>query len=155
VAVLMLTRAVPRPVLYRSAAAFAGVVIAGILPFAIADPGALWEDTIAYGAETYRIVGYGLAGMLAEAKIVDRFGSYPFLPLAALIWLPVTAALLWRQWRLRSPWVAAAGFGVSIFTLLFLARVFQTSYLIWPLTAALLAFLLASREPDDAVSARS
>jgi hypothetical protein len=155
IAVLMLTRAVPRPVLYRSAAAFAVVLVAGILPFAIADPGALWEDTIAYGAETYRIIGYGLAGMLAEAKIVDRFGSYPFLPLALLVWLPVTAYLLWRQWLLRSPWVAAAGFGVSIFTLLFLARVFQTSYLIWPLTAALLAFLLASREPDDAVSARS
>jgi hypothetical protein len=154
VAMMMLTRGVPRPVLYRAAAAFAVVVVAGVLPFAIADPGALWEDTIAYGAQTYRIIGYGLAGLLVEAKVVDRFGSYPFLPLAVLIWLPVTAWLLWRQWRLKSLWVGAAGFGVSIFTLLYLARVFQTSYLIWPLTASLLAFLLASSR-EQAVSGRS
>ena len=30
-------------------------------PFLIADPRALWDDTITYGAETYRIVGYGLS----------------------------------------------------------------------------------------------
>ena len=35
-------------------------------PFLVADAGALWDDTIAYGAETYRIIGYGLAGILLE-----------------------------------------------------------------------------------------
>jgi hypothetical protein len=156
-AVMMLTRAVPRPVLYRAAATFAVVVVAGILPFAIADPGALWDDTIAYGAQTYRIIGYGLAGVLLELGVLDdRFGSYPFLPLALLLWLPLTAWLLWTQRRSQRLWVGAAGFGVSIFILLYLGRVFQNSYLIWPLTALLVAFVLASSERDEGgASARS
>ena len=156
-AVMMLRRAVPRPVLYRAAGAFALVLVAGILPFAIADPGALWDDTIAYGAQTYRIIGYGLAGVLLELGVLDdRFGSYPFLPLALLVWLPLTAWLLWTQWRSQRLWVGAAGYAASIFTLLYLARVFQNSYLVWPLTALLVAFVLASSPERDAdSSARS
>jgi hypothetical protein len=154
-AVAMLTRAVPKPVLYRAGAAFALVLVAGVLPFAIADPGALWDDTIAYGAQTYRIIGYGLAGVLVEVGILDdRFGAYPFLPLALLVWLPFTAWLAWTQWRSRRLWVGAAGFAASIFVLFYLGRVFQNSYLIWPLTALLVAFVLASSEQDD-VSAQS
>jgi hypothetical protein len=155
-AVMMLGRAVPRPVLYRAAGAFALVVVVGVLPFAIADPGALWDDTIAYGAQTYRIIGYGLAGVLLELGVLDdRFGPYPFLPLALLLWLPLTAWLLWTQWHARRLWVGAAGFAVSIFALLYLARVFQNSYLIWPLTASLVAFVLASLERRADASARS
>jgi hypothetical protein len=150
-AVAMLTRAVPRPVLYRAGAAFALVLVAGILPFAIADPGALWEDTIEYGAQTYRIIGYGLAGVLVEVDILDdRFGAYPFLPLLILVWLPITAWLVWTQWRSRRHWVGATGFAVSIFVLFYLGRVFQNSYLIWPLSALLVAFVLASAQRDDA-----
>ena len=156
IAVMMLSRAVPRPLLYRAAGAFALVLVAGILPFAIADPGALWDDTIAYGAQTYRIIGYGLAGVLLEIGVLDdRFGPYPFLPLALLLWLPLTAWLLWTQWRSRRLWVGAAGFAVSIFALLYLARVFQNSYLVWPLTASLVAFVLAGAERDAESSARS
>jgi hypothetical protein len=150
-AVAMLTRAVPRPLLYRAGAAFALVLVAGFLPFAIADPGALWDDTIAYGAQTYRIIGYGLAGALVEAGILDdRFGSYPFVPLVILVWLPLTAWLAWKQWRSRRLWVGATGFAASIFVLFYLGRVFQNSYLIWPLSALLVAFVLASAERDDA-----
>jgi hypothetical protein len=150
-AVMMLNRAVPRPVLLRAGGLFAGIIVLGILPFAIADPGALWDDTIAYGAQTYRIIGYGLAGVLVETGVIDdRFDPYPFLPLAIVLWLPVTAWLLWTQWRSNRLWIGAAGFAASIFGLLYLGRVFQNSYLIWPLTASLVAFLLAASEPDDA-----
>jgi hypothetical protein len=150
-AVMMLTRAVPRSVLYRAGGLFVAIVALGILPFAIADPGALWDDTIAYGAQTYRIIGYGLAGVLVEVGVIDdRFDPYPFLPLAIVLWLPVTAWLLWTQWRSRRLWIGAAGFAASIFGLLYLGRVFQNSYLIWPLTALLVSFLLAASEPDDA-----
>jgi hypothetical protein len=155
-AVMMLGRAAPRPILYRAAGAFALVLVAGILPFTIADPGALWDDTIAYGAQTYRIIGYGLAGVLLELGVLDdRFGPYPFLPLALLLWLPLTAWLLWTQWRSGRLWVGAAGFAVSIFALLYLARVFQNSYLVWPLTASLVAFVLASSEREADPSTRS
>lgn len=146
-AVAMLTRGVPRPTLYRAAGLFALVFVAGTLPFLVADPGALWEDTIEYGAQTYRIIGYGLAGILVETGVLDdRFGSYPFLPLALLVWLPLTVFLAWTQWRRRQPWTGAAGFAASIFVLFYLGRVFQNSYLIWPLTALLVAFLLAVSE---------
>lgn len=155
-AVMLVTRGVARPVLYRAAAAFALVVLVGVLPFAIADPAALWDDTIAYGAQTYRIVGYGFAGVLLEAGVLDdRFGPYPFLPLAVLLWLPATAWLVWTQWRSRRLWVGAAGFAASIFGLTYLGRVFQTSYLIWPLTALVVSFLLASAERASGASARS
>ncbi len=147
----MLTRAVPRAVLLRAGAIFAGILVAGILPFAIADPGALWDDTIAYGAQTYRIIGYGLSGVLIEIGVLDdRFGAYPFLPLALVLWLPVSAWLLWTQWRSRRLWIGAAGFAASIFGLFYLSRVFQNSYLIWPLSASVVSFLLASREREDA-----
>jgi hypothetical protein len=155
-AVMLLSRAVPRPVLYRAAGAFALVFVAGALPFAIADPGALWDDTIAYGAQTYRIIGYGLAGVLLELDVLDdRFGSYPFLPLALLIWLPLTAWLAWTQWRSQRLWVGAAGFAASIFVLFYLSRVLQNSYLIWPLSALLVAFVLAPFERRADASARS
>jgi hypothetical protein len=154
--VMMMTRGAPRRALWQSAALLAGIVALGILPFAIWDPGALWDDTIAYGAQTYRIIGYGLAGVLLELGVLDdRFGPYPFLPLALLLWLPLTAWLLWTQWRSRRLWVGAAGFAVSIFTLLYLARVFQNSYLVWPLTASLVAFVLAGAEREGDSSARS
>jgi hypothetical protein len=151
-AVMMFSRAVPRPVLYRAAGAFALVVVVGSLPFIIADPGALWDDTIAYGADTYRIVGYGLSALLLNlGALDDRFGYYPFLPLAVLVWLPVTAWLLLAQRRSGVLWTGAAGFAVSITLLLWLSRVFQNSYLIWPLTAVVVAWLVAvSRRPSAA-----
>jgi hypothetical protein len=143
--VMFLVARVPRRTLYQAGAAFAGVFLATVLPFLIADPGALWNDTVAYGADTYRIVGYGLAALLLNlGAIDDRFGDYPFLPLALLVWLPITAWLLWSQWRAKTAWAAAAGFSISMFVLLFLSRVFQSSYLAWPLTGIGLALLLAS-----------
>ena len=50
----------------RAALVFGGVLAAGILPFLIADPVAFYEDTIKYGAGTYRIVGYGLSAILVR-----------------------------------------------------------------------------------------
>jgi hypothetical protein len=144
-ALMLLARHVPRKTLYRAGAAFAGVFLAAVLPFLIADPGALWHDTVGYGAGTYRIVGYGLAAILLNAGILDdRFGYYPFVPLALVVWAPLTGWLLWNQRRAGTDWTAAAGFSISMFVLLFLSRVFQSSYLVWPLTGIGLALLLAS-----------
>jgi hypothetical protein len=155
--VILLLRRVPRDRLAAPVAALFGVVVAGFLPFLIADPAALWRDTVTYGAGTYRIIGYGLAALLLRAHALgSRTGYYPFVPLVLLVWAPVTAWLLRVQWRSRDAWVGAVGFTVSMFVLLFVARVFQTSYLVWPLVGGALALLLAgaAREaPEPTLSA--
>jgi len=141
-----------RDALRRPTLAFAGVLAAGILPFVIASPVAFYEDTIKYGAGTYRIVGYGLSAMLLEAGIVeDREGAYPFALLALLTWVPLTAWLLLVQRRSTELWVGAAAFAVSILWLMFIGRTFNNYYLVWPMTGAVAAALMAvasRRAPD-------
>ena len=136
----------------RPALAFLGVLAAGILPFLVADIVAFYEDTIRYGAGTYRIVGYGLAAMLLEAGIVeDRDGAYPFALIALLTWVPLTVWLLLVQRRSAEAWVGAAAFAVSILWLMFIGRTFNNYYLVWPMTGAVVAALMAiasQRAPD-------
>jgi hypothetical protein len=138
--------------LRRPTLAFAGVLAAGILPFFVVDPVAFYEDTIKYGAGTYRIVGYGLSAILVEVGIVeDRDGAYPFALLALLTWVPLTAWLLLVQRRSAELWVGAAAFAVSILWLMFIGRTFNNYYLVWPMTGAVAAALMAlasMRAPD-------
>jgi hypothetical protein len=138
--------------LRRPTLAFAGVLAAGILPFLVVDPVAFYEDTIRYGAGTYRIVGYGLSAILVEVGIVeDREGAYPFALLALLTWVPLTAWLLLVQRRSAELWVGAAAFAVSILWLMFIGRTFNNYYLVWPMTGAVAAALMAvasTRAPD-------
>jgi uncharacterized membrane protein len=144
--VLLLVRGVPMRRFWQAVAVFVGVVVAGFLPFLIADAGALWDDTIAYGTGTYRIIGYGLAGLLVGAGVVERDGDYPFSLLALVFWVPATAWLLLGLVRSRASWQAAGGLAVSLFLLLWLSRVLQSSYLLWPLVFLILAAVLAAGE---------
>jgi uncharacterized membrane protein len=151
VAVLVWRRSGDRRTLLPAGVAALAVFALGTLPFLVADPAALWRDTVSYGASTYRIIGYGLSGLLVKAGVVERTGSYPFVVLAALVWLPVTVWLLRAQARARAAWVGAAGFAASMYALLFVSRVFQTSYLIWPLAGIAIAVTLwaAERGPSS------
>jgi hypothetical protein len=146
------TRRAALDALRRPTLAFAGVLAAGILPFLVADPVAFYEDTIRYGAGTYRIVGYGLSAILVEVGIVeDREGAYPFALLALLTWLPLTVWLLLVQLRSAELWVGAAAFAISILWLMFIGRTFNNYYLVWPMTGAVAAALMAvasTRAPD-------
>jgi uncharacterized membrane protein len=127
----------------RASAIAGGVLAAGIVPFLIWDPGAFWADTVTYAASAYRVIGYGLAGLLVRVGIVSRDGAYPFLPIAAVTLGPVVAGLLVAQRRLREPWVPAAAFAVAVLVLVEIARVFQTSYLVYPLAGAIVAGTIA------------
>jgi hypothetical protein len=146
VLVLLLARGLPPRRLVRPVTAFVVVLAAGFAPFLLADAAAVWDDTVAYGTGTYRIIGYGLAGLLVGADVIERDGDYPFALLALGIWLPVTTWLLVGQLRTRAPWTAAAGFAISVFVLLWLGRVLQNSYFVWPLAGLVLAFVLAAGE---------
>jgi hypothetical protein len=156
VAVMLPAADATRRQLQRAAAVFAVIVVAGFLPFLVADTGALWRDTVAYGGATYRIIGYGLSALLVRAGVIhDRFSSYPFVPIALVTWVPATAWLAWYQNRVRALWLGAAGFAVSAFVLFFVSRVFQNSYLVWPLAGVVIAALLAAAEPGPSLSSAS
>ena len=141
--VLMMLR--ERAGLRRPALVFGGVIGVFVLPFLIADPGAFWDDTVRYGAGTYKIVGYGLSAIMIRLGILeDRDGSYPFALVALLTWVPLTIWLLLLQRRSEELWVGAAAFAISILWLMFIGRTFNNYYLVWPMTGAVIAALLAS-----------
>ena len=158
VALMLVHKGVDRRELARCAGIFAGIVVVVSLPFLIADPVAFYEDTVEYGAGTYKIVGYGLSAILVRAGIVDdRDGAYPFALIALLTWLPLTVWLLMAQHRLREQWVGPAGFAISMLVLLFIGRTFNNYYLVWPAMGAVAAALTylgagASRGEPSAAS---
>jgi hypothetical protein len=152
---LMLKEGAGRDELRRAALVFGGLVLAAFLPFLIADPVALWEDTVQYGAGTYKIVGYGLSAILVRLGVLeDRDGSYPFAIIALVTWVPLTVWLLLAQRRAQELWIGAAAFAVSILWLMFIGRTFNNYYLVWPMTGGVIAALMAlaslpsGRAPD-------
>jgi glycosyl transferase family 87 len=148
VALPFLVLMVPREEWKRAGAVFAGVLAAGILPFLVADPVAFYEDTVKYGAGTYRIVGYGLSAILVRLGIIDdRDGSYPFALIALLTWVPLTVWLFLVQRRAQELWVGGVAFALSILWLMFIGRTFNNYYLVWPMTGAIIAALLALGSP--------
>jgi Glycosyltransferase family 87 len=143
-ALMLWTMGAGRAELKRAALAFCGVLAAGILPFLIADPVAFYDDTIRFGAGTYRIVGYGLSAILVELGVLaDREGEYPFALIALLTWVPLTVWLLLLQRRHGELWIGAAAFAISILWLMFIGRTFNNYYLVWPMTGAAIAALMA------------
>ena len=151
--VLMLLReGATREELKRAGLVFAGVIAAVVLPFLIADPGAFYDDTIKYGAGTYKIVGYGLSAIMIRLGILDdRDGSYPFALVALLTWVPLTVWLLYAQRKAEELWIGAAAFSLSLLWLMFIGRTFNNYYLVWPMTGAVVAALMAlgsARAPD-------
>jgi hypothetical protein len=153
--VLMLLLRGNRRDLARSLAIGSALIAAAFLPFLLASPVALWQDTIAYGTGTFHVVSYGLAGLLARLGVVHRNAAdYPFFPLMLICWLPITAYAVRAGWRSKEPWLAGAGFTLSIFTMIVIARVFQASYIIYPLSGALITLLLALEPLQAAHAAR-
>jgi hypothetical protein len=150
VAVPFLALMVPRDEWKSAGLAFGGVLAAGILPFLVADPVAFYEDTVKFGAGTYKIVGYGLSAILIRLGVLDdRDGSYPFALIALLTWLPLTVWLVLLQRRAEELWFGAAAFAVSILWLMFIGRTFNNYYLVWPMTGALVAALIALGSARD------
>jgi hypothetical protein len=150
VAIPFMVLMVPREEWKRAALVLVGVLAAGILPFFLADPVAFYDDTIKYGAGTYRIVGYGLSAILVRLGIIEeRDDSYPFALVALLTWLPLTVWLLLAQRKAQEVWVGAAAFSISLLWLMFIGRTFNNYYLVWPMTGALVAALMALGSARD------
>jgi hypothetical protein len=137
----------------RAGLAVVGIVAAGCLPFFVWGPGAFIRDTVEFGAGAYRVVGYGLSNLLVRADLVERTGSYPFVWLALVFWLPLTVLLCVRVAREREHWTAPLAAGVSWFVLFWIARVFQTSYLIYPLAGVAMALAWRAGAAESATNA--
>ena len=75
--------------------------------------------------------------------MADREAAYPFGLIALLTWVPLTVWLLLAQRRATEIWIGAAGFAISILWLMFIGRTFNNYYLVWPMTGAVIAALLA------------
>lgn len=129
--------------LKRAGAWLVGVTALFTLPFLLWGPGAFLDDTIVYGTSAYRIVGYGLSGILVDLNVVVRDGSYPFVLIALVTWLPLTLLLVRRQLRDPAPWRAALGFALSFLVLAWVARYFQTSGFVYPLVGLIIAATIA------------
>ena len=127
---------------------FAGVIAAVALPFLIADPVAFYEDTVKFGAGTYKIVGYGLSAMLDPRG--DPRGPRRLLPVRADRAAHLAAAhrLAVRAGppRRGSCGCAPPAFSISILVLLFIGRTFNNYYLVWPMTGAMVAALIYASE---------
>ncbi len=129
--------------LKRAGAWLVGITALFTLPFLVWGPSAFLDDTIVYGTSAYRIVGYGLSGILVDLNVVVRDGSYPFVLIALVTWLPLTLLLVRRQLRDPAPWRAALGFALSFLVLAWVARYFQTSGFVYPLVGLIIAATIA------------
>ena len=129
--------------LKRAGAWLVGITALFTLPFLAWGPSAFLDDTIVYGTSAYRIVGYGLSGILVDLNVVVRDGSYPFVLIALVTWLPLTLLLVRRQLRDPAPWRAALGFTLSFLVLAWVARYFQTSGFVYPLVGLIIAATIA------------
>ena len=132
-----------RDALVRAGGWLIGVAAVVVVPFLLWGPSAFIDDTLVYGTSAYRIVGYGLSGILVDLHVVERDGSYPFILLALVTWLPLTLLALRRQWLAPAPWRAALGFALSFLILAWIARYFQTSGFVYPLAGLLVAAAIA------------
>lgn len=132
-----------RDALVRAGAWLIGVTAVVTVPFLLWGPTAFVDDTLVFGTSAYRIVGYGLSGILVDLHVVTRDGSYPFLLLALVLWLPMTLIALRRQQLDPAPWRAALGFALSFVILAWIARYFQTSGFVYPLAGLLVAAAIA------------
>lgn len=129
--------------LKRAGAWLVGITALFTLPFLVWGPSAFLDDTIVYGTSAYRIVGYGLSGILVDLNVVVRDGSYPFVLIALVTWLPLTLLLVRHQLRDPAPWRAALGFALSFLVLAWVARYFQTSGFVYPLVGLIIAATIA------------
>ncbi|HEY1357212.1 MAG TPA: hypothetical protein VGF21_02805 [Thermoleophilaceae bacterium] len=152
-ALMVVKRGAGRAELQRAALVFVAVLAVVILPFFLWDPAAFWRDTVKYGAGTYKIVGYGLSDILLRLHVIgSRTGAYPFVPIAIVLWLPLTIWLLFAQRKAEEVWVGAAAFSISILALMFIGRTFNNYYLVWPMTGAAVAALIAAGERKPVAS---
>ncbi len=129
------------------AATFAAI----LFPFLAWDFRAVLDDTLALGANTNYIWGYGISMlMLALGIVPDRLSAFPFSILQLTFGLP-TIFLLWRyQARDYSPRALAGAAAIFAFVFFFFSRHFADSYLGYVLALALIGYFMDGESDNGA-----
>jgi 4-amino-4-deoxy-L-arabinose transferase-like glycosyltransferase len=103
-------------------------------PYLIWNPVAMYDDVWCWSSGTsataYQIWGWGASNLLlALGWVKSRFAYWPFWLPELLIGLPLLGWLLWRQVRQNELARALWGYGLFLFSFLFVSRFLNENYL--------------------------
>ncbi|GIW11305.1 MAG: hypothetical protein KatS3mg061_2362 [Dehalococcoidia bacterium] len=130
-----------------------------ILPYALWDAPALWEDTVLYNAgapvaDGLPIKGWGAATfVVALGWVDDLFAPFPFWVGELLLAGPLTVVLLLRQWRHNTLAAAFAHFGLLSLVVVYLSRTMNPNYIGFALAMLAVGVFAAEERPVGAPTA--
>jgi len=121
-----------------------------ILPFALWDPRAMFDDVWRWSSGTietaYQMRGWGFANIVLALQLVQsRLDYFPFWIPEAIFGVPLLLALLWRQLR-RDNSVSAMLYSYTLFcfTFLFFSRFLNENYIGYLLACLALGYYAGS-----------
>jgi hypothetical protein len=144
--------------LLRKVVPLAVVLVVLVLPFAVWDLEALYDDVWRWSSGTaevpYQITGWGLSNfVLALGLVQSRLDYFPFWIPGVLICLPLLLYLLWRQWKHNT--ISSMLYNYAFLTLAFFytSRFMNENYLGYLLAVFALAVCTqSSPSPESAPS---
>lgn len=143
--------------LFRAMVPFLVVIALLLLPFALWDFDALFDDVWRWSSGTaevpYQITGWGLANfVLALGLVESRLDYFPFWIPELLVCLPLFLFLLWRQWKRNA--ISSMLYHYAFLTLVFfyLSRFMNENYLGYVLAILGLAFFIDGSDPAEQAS---
>jgi len=133
------------------------VLVLLLLPFALWDFDALYDDIWRWGSGTaeipYQITGWGLANLVLALGLVEsRLDYFPFWIPELLVCLPLLLFLVWRQWKRNT--ISSMLYNYSFLTLAFFytSRFLNENYLGFFLALLALAFFADSSDAAQQAS---
>ena len=127
--------------------------------FFIWDPGAFWDDIIAFNAghTQYNYLiggtpGYGAANfLLTWQKVSSRTDYYPFWIWMIITVLPMMLFMLVKLYRSKTTNLLLIGYALTMFTTFYFSRLFHDNYIGF-IVALLIAGYFATDKKDNEVS---
>lgn len=134
--------------LLRKVVPFIAVVTVLLLPFAVWDFNALFDDVWRWSSGTaetpYQITGWGLANfVLALGLVESRLDYFPFWIPELLVCAPLLVFLVWRQWKRNTVASMLYHYGFLTLAFFYTSRFMNENYLGYILAVLALAFFAA------------
>jgi hypothetical protein len=121
------------------------MVIVFALPFVLWNFNAFIDDIIKYpygtSATSWNIAGWGLSKVaLGIGLIKSQYDYYPALPFYTLILLPLTAALMWKQFRENDMKIMLLAGAITIFVFVVFSRFTHNNYFYYATSLVFLSY---------------